>query len=215
MKTLKVLIGSKMNFECEKVFHLFTRSNTNNELLFREEENYLFFLRKYIEFLSPIFHTLCYCLIPNHYHFLIKVKEINQIFEYQNSKNFKYTNNDLKINAFIQQQISNFHNSYAKSFNKKYQRRGSLFQKEPKSKEIVDLNSLLRSSRYIHRNPLKHGIVRNLENWNFSSYPDYTGLRIGTLPEKEFISSHFSSVQDFINFTNMDIDDYEFQYEFD
>ena len=204
-----------MNFECGKVFHIYTRANTNDELLFREEENYLFLLRRYRKFLTPVFHTLCYCLIPNHYHLLIKVKEINKIFKYQNDVNYKYANDALKINNFIQQQISNFHNSYAKSFNKKYNRRGSLFQKEPKSKEITDINYLLRSSRYIHRNPLKHRLVTNINDWEFSSYLDYTGLRNGTIPEKEFILSQFISVQDFINFTNMDIDDYEFQYEFD
>ena len=202
-----------MNFECEKVFHIYSRTNTKDELLFREKDNYLFFLKRYRTFLTPVFQTLCYCLIPNHYHLLIKVKNKEHIFKYQKSKNYKYANNELKINNFIQQQVANFHISYAKAFNKKYNRRGSLLQSKPKAKEITDLNFLLRSSRYIHRNPIKHGLIKQLENWEYSSYLDYAELRNDTIPEKEFVLSHFSSVQDFINFTNMDLDSYCDEFE--
>ena len=202
-----------MHFECDKIFHIYTRANSENELLFRENENYFFFLKKYKKFINPIFNTLCYCLIPNHYHLLIRVKEQESIHEYQKVKKYKHIEDELKIDNFLQQQIANFHISYAKAFNKKYERRGSLFQSKPKAKEILDTNYLLRIARYIHRNPIKHGLVNNLEDWKFSSFLDYANMRKGTIPHKEFILSHFSSIQDFIKFTNMDVDDYEDDFQ--
>jgi len=202
-----------MHFECEKVFHIYTRANSEKELLFREDQNYFFFLRNYRKFMTPIFETLCYCLIPNHYHLLVKVKDQESIFEYQEEKKYQYTKEELKIDNFLQQQIANFHISYAKAYNKKYERRGSLFQSKPKAKEIPDINYLLRVARYIHRNPLKHGLINNLKDWEYSSFLDYADLRKGTIPKKEFFLSSFSSVQDFINFTKLDIDDYEDEFE--
>jgi len=196
-----------MHFECEKLFHVYTRANSENELLFREDENYYFFLKKYKKYINPIFETLCYCLIPNHYHLLIRVKEKESIFEYQKIKKYKYINNESKIDNFLQQQIANFHISYAKAFNKKYKRRGSLFQSKPKAKEISSTYYLLRASRYIHRNPITHGLVSNLEDWEFSSFLDYIDMRRGTIPKKKYILSYFSSIEDFINFTCKDGDD--------
>ncbi|MEA2095508.1 MAG: hypothetical protein U9P73_02285, partial [Candidatus Cloacimonadota bacterium] len=199
----------KMNFECGKVFHIYTRANSNKDLLFKEKGNYIFFLKKYNKYLTPIFQTFCYCLLPNHYHFLIKVKESEKIFEYQTKSHYKYLKNELKINNFIQQQISNLHNSYAKAFNRKYNRRGSLFQRNPRSKNITTENYLIRASRYIHRNPIKHNLVSNLLDWKYSSYPKYMGVINSSFIDEDFIFSYFSSKQDLMNFTNVEIDDYE------
>jgi REP element-mobilizing transposase RayT len=204
--------GYKLNFECEKVYHIYTRANSQADILFRENENYRFFLKKYKKFISPIFKTLCYCLIPNHYHLLIIVKKQESIFQYQKGNEKKYKNNELEINSFIQQQIANLHISYAKAFNRLYKRRGSLFQSKPKAKEISNTNYLLQVSRYIHRNPLKHGVVRHLKDWEFSSYLDYTNLRNGSIPYKELMISHFSSVQDFLEFTEMEFNEDEFEF---
>ena len=198
-----------MNFECGRIFHIYTRANSDNDLLFKERDNYLFFLKKYNEYLTPISQTLCYCLVPNHYHFLIKVNDKDKIFNYQIQKNYKYSKNDLKIDNFIQQQISNFHNSYAKAFNKKYKRRDSLFQKNPKTKNITDEKYLMRVSRYIHKNPIKHNLITDLINWEYSSYPNYIGYRNSSFIEIDLILSYYSSIQDFINFTTLEIDDYE------
>lgn len=60
--------------EAGKFYHVYNRTN-NKELLFKEHENYFFFLRKYKQYLSSYIDTYAYCLMPNHFHFLIKVKE--------------------------------------------------------------------------------------------------------------------------------------------
>ena len=170
---------TQMNFEQGELFHLYNRANSQDEIIFHERENYLYFLKQYRKYLEKYFDTICYCLIPNHFHFLVKVKELDE-----NLQGFK---NLEGLNIKIIQSISNFLNSYAKAFNKKYKRRGSLFQKRTKSKHIDQEKYLQRIVRYIHRNPLKHKLITNLEDWEFSSYPDYIGQRNGSLPEKNIV----------------------------
>ena len=69
-----------MYFECERFFHVYARANTQKELLFREPDNYLYFLKRYRKYISPVFDTLSFCLMPNHYHFLVRVKDMKEIY---------------------------------------------------------------------------------------------------------------------------------------
>ena len=72
--------------------------------------------------------------------------------------------------------------SYAKSINKQEERSGHLFQ-GPFQVKLVDRDEYLKwLSRYIHLNPVVAGLVERPEEWAFSSYRDYVGLRNGTLP---------------------------------
>ena len=109
-----------MQFECGKFFHIYTRANSNTDILFHEDKNYTFFLRKYRKYLSPIFVTLGYCLMPNHYHILVRIISDLELYAYQKKKNYKYTGDETKINDFITRQFANFHISYSKAINKKY-----------------------------------------------------------------------------------------------
>lgn len=59
--------------ETEKFYHIYNHAN-GNENLFIEEENYHFFLQQWDKYISPIADTYAYCLIPNHIHFLIRIK---------------------------------------------------------------------------------------------------------------------------------------------
>ncbi|MCK4312521.1 MAG: hypothetical protein KAW88_07285 [Candidatus Cloacimonetes bacterium] len=202
-----------MQFECGKFFHIYTRANTNIDVLFYEDENYIFFLRKYRKYIEPIFVTLCYCLMPNHYHLLIKVKSDLELYAYQKKKNYKYAGDEIKINDFITRQFANFHISYSKAINKKYERRGSLFQSKPKAKHISDINYLIRAARYIHRNPIKHKIVKDIADWSFSSFPDYANKRNGVLTDKNFLLSNYDSVEDLLRFTYNNEDDHSDEFD--
>lgn len=82
--------------------------------------------------------------------------------------------------------------SYVKAINKRYDRVGHLFQ-GPFKNILVDKNEyLLHLSRYIYMNPVPAGLVPNPEDWEFSRFRDYVGLRTGTLPQPEIILSQFS-----------------------
>ena len=82
--------------------------------------------------------------------------------------------------------------SYAKAINKRYNRIGHLFQ-GPFLNILVDKNEyLLHLSRYIQINAVTAGWLPNPEDWEFSSFKDYVGLRAGTLPQPKIILSQFS-----------------------
>lgn len=100
-----------------KFYYIYSRSN-GNELLFRNEKNYASFLRRYSDFCSKNFATLCYCLLPNHFHFLVQVRES--------------TNEVAALSAF-----SNFLNSYSKSYNKILERHGDCFKGNPKENKSI------------------------------------------------------------------------------
>ena len=76
--------------------------------------------------------------------------------------------------------------SYAQAINKQRKRTGSLFQQKTKAKEIDDSDEqyLLVCFNYIHQNPINAGLVSKMEDWGFSSFRDYAGLRKGTLCNK-------------------------------
>lgn len=111
-----------------------------------------------------------FCLMPNHFHLLVKPVWENGITQF----------------------VSDISNSYTRYFNIKYERLGRLFQGIFKSKEITTEQSLLQVSRYIHLNPVKStktnplGSFRNPADYPFSSYQEWAGMsKVGlTLPEE-------------------------------
>ncbi|MFD2200980.1 transposase [Shivajiella indica] len=140
-------------FEPEEIYHIYNRA-IGNEKLFLSEENYSYFLNKYHQFLGDKLETLAYCLIPNHFHFLVKIKP-------------NITNEKL-VKAF-----ADFQNSYSKSFNKAFKRHGALFQRKFKRKKIDSEEYLSQVIIYIHLNPVKHKITQSPFDWNFSSLKTY------------------------------------------
>ena len=100
-------------FEPGVVYHVFNRGN-NNENIFIEEKNYYYFLNLVKKHILPIAEVYCYCLLKNHFHLLVRIKDSLQILERFQTK--PYT------------PFSNMFNSYTKSINKMYNRTGSLFQ---------------------------------------------------------------------------------------
>jgi len=64
--------------ESDKYYHIYNHA-VGNDNLFKKEENYYFFLKKYIQHISPIADTFAYCLMPNHFHFAVRVKSEKEI----------------------------------------------------------------------------------------------------------------------------------------
>jgi hypothetical protein len=63
-----------------QTYHFYNHAN-GNDVLFRTDENYRYFLKQYVKHLCPVFDTFAYCLLPNHFHFLIRVKDENTVVE--------------------------------------------------------------------------------------------------------------------------------------
>lgn len=162
----------------DSFYHIYNRAN-GNERLFITDNNYLFFLRRYNEYLNLFLDTYCYCLMPNHFHFLVRIKNFNQIdlskfpgFKELMESNHKVSevDKDAYISSLISRQFSNFFNSYTKAFNKQFHRRGSLFMRPFKRKKVTDEAYLRKLVHYIHYNPIAAGLTENY-SWRYSSYP--------------------------------------------
>jgi REP element-mobilizing transposase RayT len=67
-----------MHFEQGKYYHLYNCSN-NNELVFKSDENYSYFLSKFYSYLSPHVISIAYCLMPTHFHFIVKIQDENEV----------------------------------------------------------------------------------------------------------------------------------------
>lgn len=143
-------------------YHLYNRAH-GNEQLFKEQENYRFFLSRWAKYVEPIASTYAYCLMPNHIHFLIRTRDEEQLLAF-----FKRENHLLS--KAMSQQLGNLFNSYTKAFNKRYDRMGSLWMRPFKAKEIDSEEYLRNVIFYIHHNPIHHGFRQRIEDWPHSSF---------------------------------------------
>ena len=149
-----------MEFAPDCLYHVYNRGN-NRQPLFFSYANYVFFLRKVRTHLLPCCDMLAYCLMPNHFHFLLEAKTPAA---------------GKTLNGGFQTVLS----SYTQAVNKQEQRTGSLFQQHTKAK-CLEGEYATTCFHYIHQNPMKANLVNRMENWEFSSFKDYCGLRKGTL----------------------------------
>ncbi len=123
---------------------------------------------------------ICFCLMPNHFHFLLKQLEEKGI------SNF----------------VANFTNAYTKYFNTKYQRTGPLFTGVFKAVHIESDEQLIHLSRYIHLNPVSSSLVEEsqLENYSWSSYPRYLQHKDDDIIESESVLSFFKTANKYQEF---------------
>jgi putative transposase len=161
-------------------YHLYNCSN-NNELIFKSKENYIYLLQQYRKYLSPYVDTIAYCLMPTHFHILIYVKSA-----------------DIEK---VKRKIGDWLSSYTKSINKKYNRKGSLFKQHSKVRIIKNDRDLITVVTYIHQNPVRACLVDKLEEWSYSSYKDYIGMRKGRLPKTDIIYNWVNNVEEYKKFS--------------
>lgn len=172
-------------FYPEGFYHIYSHA-VGSDNLYRSEENYKFFLRQYTRYINPVCGTYAYCLMPNHFHFLIKINEENDLIDYaENVK--KFQTDKWNPHEFVMQQFSNFLNSYAKAFNKRYKRRGALFVDYIRSKRINSDRYLLQLVQYIHFNPVKHGFCKKPIEWAYCSYETMRNTKFSLLKRAELL----------------------------
>ncbi|MGE3803959.1 MAG: transposase [Gemmataceae bacterium] len=157
-------------------YHVYNRGN-NRQRIFIKRENYVHFLRVLREHFAEKVAVVAYCLMPNHYHLLVRL----------DSDDFSRI-------------MHSFSTAYAKAINKQHERVGALFQGPFKASLVDEDEYLMHLSRYIHLNPVRAGLVSNAADWEFSSYRDYLRLRSGTLPQSGIVLSQFGNVEDYESF---------------
>jgi len=192
------------DFDEHGIYHVYNRTN-NHEKLFLTDENYLFFLKKYKEHLSSYVDTYCWCLLPNHFHFLIRVKSYKAINETIQSKTFnnrsltekKFLENLYNISQLIEHAFKRFFQSYALSFNKVNHRKGNLFYKPFKRVEVNKELHFIQTIIYIHANPAKHRLMKDFTKYNWSSWSSYMSDAPSQLLRQEVID-WFGNKEQFI-----------------
>jgi REP-associated tyrosine transposase len=165
-------------------YHIYNHAN-GSENLFRSEENYRYFLQQWGKYIEPIAHIYAYCLMPNHFHILIKTKSEKEFLDLTGFKNLSGLKETEK---FISQHFSNLFNSYTKAYNKMYERRGSLWNRPFKAKEITSDSYLTNVIFYIHHNPVHHGFTEKIEDWPHSSYHSLLSKKDTKLKRQETIA---------------------------
>jgi putative transposase len=164
------------------VYHIYNRGN-NRENLFIEQKNYSYFLNKTRFHLAPICDIYAYCLMPNHFHFIVRIKESN------------ITDGNLQKELY--QPFSNLFNSYTKSINLSYGRTGSLFQEHFHRERITKDDYFRNAFIYVHTNPVHHKFVSHFLEYNWSSIQDYKN-QASTIVNMEFPLQAFDGIENML-----------------
>ncbi len=159
-------------------YHVYNRGAHRIDI-FRNDPDYTFLLKLVKKQAEKCgISIIAYCLMHNHYHFLLR------------------QNSDIQISKFMQAVF----NVYSKAFNSKYQLSGTLFEGPFRVIHVDRTEYLLHLCRYIHRNPLDAGIVVVPEQWHYSNYLEFIEKREGTLVDREFVKENFSSPEEYREF---------------
>ena len=162
-----------------KYYHIYNRGINGGNIFF-ETCNYEYFMKLYENHIDPIAETYAWCLMKNHFHFLVRIKDENEV-------------GNLKA---PHQCFSNLFNAYTKAINKKYNRHSSLFQRTFKRKLIDNEVYFKNLVIYIHNNPVNHQICENAIDYPWSSYLTCVSEKSTKLKREEVIN-YFDNLNNF------------------
>jgi hypothetical protein len=140
-------------------FHVYNHA-VGNDVLFKNPADYARFLDSVEKYLLPVAEIYAYCLLSNHFHFLLKVTGPAERFSIQSS---------------------HCYNSYSRYFNTKYQRMGTLLVRPFSRLEAYNDDQKRWLTWYIHRNPLHHKLTQRWMYYTYSSYSLYKSGQEGIL----------------------------------
>jgi REP element-mobilizing transposase RayT len=203
-------------------YHIYNRGIAKANLFYKKG-NYEHFQNLYKKYIDPITDTFAYCMMPNHFHLLVRIKEeeeIGNLSEFVDSvpNEISFLNADRSLNpnrvpnpvgvAIKNKKIrlphfyfSDLFNSYSQAINKQENRTGSLFQRPFKRKKIETEAHLKQLVIYIHTNPIKHGFVKHCKDYPWSSYHDIISAEPTNI-KREQVLNWFDNVADFIKIHN-------------
>ncbi len=183
--------------EADKFYHLYNRG-INGCDIFRSRANYQFFLEKTTRYLLPVCEVYAYCLMPNHFHLLVKIKSDEAL---RNVAQARTSTNQVKglhaADRIFSRQFSLVFNSYSQAYNKMYNRHGALIESPFKRQEIKTDRQLLNTIIYIHQNPKNHSLVEDFRNYEFSSFNAIL-RKSATRIERDAVLAFFENTDNFI-----------------
>jgi REP element-mobilizing transposase RayT len=172
-------------------YHIFNRG-VNGQTIFLQRRNYEHFIYLYARHIQPVADTCAFCLLPNHFHLLIRVREMTG-------------DGAAPEPRAASQAFSNLFNAYAKAINKAFRRTGPLFERPFKRIPVADEAYFARLVVYIHQNPQRHGLIDDYRAWPFSSYAIFTGDR-PSFVSQDLLSAWFGDVQGYRSAHLVDVD---------
>ena len=161
-----------------RFYHIYNRGN-NRENLFIEERNYHYFMRLHAKCVGPVADTYAFCLLKNHFHFLVRVKDVTDI---------EGAVSEERAIQLIGRGFQHWFATYAKAMNKAYDRIGKLFQEHFGRVEVDSDAYFTNLVFYIHFNPQRHALVDDFRNWPWSSYHALTTHRDTDLRRDEVLA---------------------------
>lgn len=203
------------DFYEDGIFHVYNRTN-NKEPLFKTDENRLYFLRQYAKYLQPFLDTFCWCLLPNHFHFLVRVKSAEEIKVYLNGLTGQqevtpfqkrspllkpveklFLTDKASMEELIELEWKRFFTSYSMAFNKQHNRKGNLFHRPFKRVEVEKESHFTQAIVYIHANALRHKLCKDFTKYPWSSWPTMLSTSPTNLCRQEVLK-WFGGLQPFI-----------------
>lgn len=203
----------RIPLEPDKMYHIYNHVN-GNDRLFYTEENYFYFLKRYSELLTPIVDTYAYCLLPNQFHWLVKIKSEKEIFDFLRTN--EKIPDDVGFNEFREIKIelpnqpenifslhlsklfTNFFNVYTQALNKQLNKKGNSFLQGFERREIQDEKQIKDVLLYIHCNPVHLQITNAPEEWKFSSYKAFLSDK-PTMIKRDDVINLFDTKENFIH----------------
>lgn len=204
---LKTEFLAKLKPDC--FYHIYNRTN-NREALFLDDGDRMFFLKQYKRFAAPYVDTCVYCLLPNHFHLMIRIKSAAVLLELTaqtpepqrtapQRKILTQQEEERDFHPLVERQFTRMFAAYALYFNQRYQRSGNLFYRPFKRVAVDDDIHLQWLVYYIHHNPRKHGITENFMHYPWSSYPSLISKQPTALV-REVVWDLFGSREFFVAF---------------
>ena len=211
MKMLQMSIRKDF-LEPDYYYHIFNRG-INSSPIFKEEKNYDYFLKKFSEYILEIADLYAFCLMPNHYHFVIKIKSEEELYNFSEANNLLYEQVKEGVHSpkqIASKQWSRFIGSYTLGYNKVYRRHGALLETPFKRKRILNDMYLKNLIQYVHLNP--EGINQDFRTYRYSSYSTFLGNH-NTVLKREEVFDLFDNKENFIHCHNRK-SNFDVEYDF-
>lgn len=160
------------------IYHAYNRG-AHQQRIFFQSENYIHLRNLFVKYsLQYGVTVVAYCLMPNHYHLIVKQNESGS------------------IGMFLKTTF----NAYTQAVNKRFGKSGTLFQGQVRVKEIDSDSYCLQAIRYIHLNPCAGRLVQRPEDWEFSDYREWSGMRKGQLKDLGLRDAYFKTPLEYVAF---------------
>ncbi len=191
------------DFEPEGYYHIYNKSGTGIKL-FKDDNDHKVFLERFERYLGGALNTYAYVLMSNHFHFLVKVKSINELLSFaktqKTNKSNDFMSTEIDPNEFIIDQFKRFLSSYTITYKNKYKHSGSVLMKRFKRIQSMSMEKNRYWLAYIHHNPIHHKYRKEYTEWTYCSYNAYLLTKETKTLKDEVLNQWFSSLEDFLQY---------------